>query len=410
MQHDQGLFTYQDYVGAVARHVAVDIEAAAAAIARLAGDPALRQRMGEAGSQTVCQRFDWPVVARLHHQLYAELAELRRGGRGFPEWRICIRCDLIPSAIFCLVCYFLLGSETELRLAMPLPELQHRLNDLTSLDRCYGELHASPADVQRLLEQLHSEGDQPCHLMHLLRAWPDEQHDALRLSLTWLAKLGCIQWSNSLGSAMTQAENPYQQEVFLEDLRQQKDFQQQRIWAEHQQMQLSFLQRRGFTSSSTVLDIGCGPMRLGSALIPLLNDGWYYGQDINPSTIAFGEEVLRESGIPKQASYTLFASDQFEFTPVDRPVQIAFANSVFSHLTLNSILTALLQLQTVLAPSGALYATFFALEPGRSWLEPHPRNKWGHEFETYPPAGSLSLPLFPVAGSGMPGRVSPGSD
>ena len=30
-------------------------------------------------------------------------------------------------------------------------------------------------------------------------------------------------------------------------------------------MQLSFLTRRGLTSSSTVLDLGCGPMRLGSA-------------------------------------------------------------------------------------------------------------------------------------------------
>ena len=63
-QHDHGLLTYQDYVGAVAQHVAVDTEAAAAAIARLAEDPALRQRMGEAGRQTVQQRFDWPVVAR----------------------------------------------------------------------------------------------------------------------------------------------------------------------------------------------------------------------------------------------------------------------------------------------------------------------------------------------------------
>ena len=77
-------------------------------------------------------------------------------------------------------------------------------------------------------------------------------------------------------------------------------------------MQLSFLQRRGLTSSSTILDLGCGPMRLGSALIPLLKEGWYYGQDINPDTIAFGEEVLREAGIPKQAPYTLFASDQFD--------------------------------------------------------------------------------------------------
>ena len=192
---------------------------------------------------------------------------------------------------------------------------------------------------------------------------------------------------------MNQAENPYRHDVFLEDLRHQKNRHQQRIWAEHQQMQLSFLQRRGLTSSSTVLDIGCGPMRLGSALIPLIKSGWYYGQDLNPGTIAFGEEVLREAGIPENAPYTLFASDQFALAPVDRPVQIAFANSVFSHLTLNSIYTALLQLQTVLAPSGALYATFFALDQGRLWLNPHPRNKWGREFDTYPDQDPYHYPL-----------------
>ena len=183
---------------------------------------------------------------------------------------------------------------------------------------------------------------------------------------------------------MTQSENTYRQDVFLGDLRHQNDRRQQRIWAEHQQMQLSFLQRRGLTSSSIVLDIGCGPMRLGSALIPQLKDGWYYGQDINPITINYGEEVLRQAGITVHAPYTLFASDLFDFSLVDRPVQIAFSNSLFSHLTLNSILTALLQLQTVLAPTGVLYATFFALEDRRSWLKPHPRNKWGRLFDTYP--------------------------
>ena len=136
---------------------------------------------------------------------------------------------------------------------------------------------------------------------------------------------------------MTQAENPYRKEVFLEDLRLHKNRQQQRIWAEHQQMQLSFLQRHGLKSSSTVLDIGCGPLRLGSALIPLLDNGWYYGQDINSDTIAFGEEVLRQAGISEKAPYTLFASEQFELNLVDRPVQIAFANSVFmpSHAEFN---------------------------------------------------------------------------
>ena len=93
-------------------------------------------------------------------------------------------------------------------------------------------------------------------------------------------------WVHSLVSrpsnAMTQSENPYRQSVFLEDLRDHKDLDNHRTWAEHQEMQLSFMHRRGLTSSSTVLDLGCGPMRLGSVLIPLLKDGWYYGQDINP--------------------------------------------------------------------------------------------------------------------------------
>jgi SAM-dependent methyltransferase len=195
------------------------------------------------------------------------------------------------------------------------------------------------------------------------------------------------------GCAMTEAENPYRHDVFLEELRDCGNRDEQRIWSEHQQMQLSFLQRHGLQPSSIVLDLGCGPMRLGSALIPLLRDGWYFGQDLNPSTIAFGEEVLREVGITESAPYTLFASDQFNLDVVDKPVQIAFANSLFSHLTLNSILTALLQILQVLAPQGVLYATFFALEPKHRWLSAHPRNKWGREFSTFPHQDPYHYPL-----------------
>lgn len=195
LQHDHGLLTYQNYAGAVAQHVAVDTEAAAAAIARLAENPALRQRMGEAGRRTVQHRFDWPVVARLHHQLYAELAERRRGSHGCSglEGQHPLRgdpfCDFAPFATACI------GPDTELSLAVPLSDLEHQLNNLTSLDRCYSELRASPADLQRLLEQLQKVEAQPCTLACLFSAWPAEKHDALRLSLTWLAKLGCIHWS-----------------------------------------------------------------------------------------------------------------------------------------------------------------------------------------------------------------------
>ena len=59
-RHDHGLLSYQDYVGAVAQHVAVDVEAAAVAIARLADNPSLRQRMGDAGAKQFSSALTGP--------------------------------------------------------------------------------------------------------------------------------------------------------------------------------------------------------------------------------------------------------------------------------------------------------------------------------------------------------------
>ena len=84
-------------------------------------------------------------------------------------------------------------------------------------------------------------------------------------------------------------------------------------------------------------------------------------------------------------------SDQFDLGPVTEG-QIA-CKFIVQPLTLDSIFTALMQLQTVLAPSGVLYATFFALKPGYSWLQPHPRNKWGRQFETYAYKDPYHYPL-----------------
>ena len=183
--------------------------------------------------------------------------------------------------------------------------------------------------------------------------------------------------------AMHQSENDYRDHIFLADLRDKSDRNQLKIWHEHQQMQLKFLMGKGFSSSTNLLDLGCGPMRLGSVLIPKLDSGWYYGQDINPETIAYGREVLHNCGVPVSANYTLFASDNFELAPVDRMIDIAFSNSLFSHLNLNSIYTCLLQLSKRLSPSGVYYSSFFVVPADSSWLDVQARSKWGNEFSTY---------------------------
>jgi len=183
--------------------------------------------------------------------------------------------------------------------------------------------------------------------------------------------------------ASAHQENPYHREVFLGALRDCADLSGERLWVEHQQMQLKFLLRRGLKPSTRLLDLGCGPMRLGAAVIPLLTTGWYLGQDLNPETLAFGEEVLRRAGIAEQANYTLLASERFDLSAVEGPIDLAFSNSLFSHLNLNSILTCLLQLKTVLKPQGVYYSTFFLAGSAAEWLHPLERNKWGRAFDTY---------------------------
>lgn len=179
-------------------------------------------------------------------------------------------------------------------------------------------------------------------------------------------------------------ENFYREDVFLSELRHILDRKKSKIWNAHQQMQLSFLQLRGVKSNTNFLDLGCGPMRLGSVLIPKLVSGWYYGQDINSDTIKFGYDVLNECGIDNNINYTLFSSEFFNLSAVDRLIDIAFSNSLFSHLSINSIYTCLLQLRHVLKPAGVYYATFFDIPVTHSWLDPFARNKWGNKFYTYP--------------------------
>ena len=123
LQHDHGLLTYQDYVGAVAQHVAVDTEAAAVAIARLADDRELRQRMGTAGRNTVKNRFDWPVVAGLYHQLFADLAEQRTAALATTSISVQHPLRADPFRDFAPFATECLGPDTELSLALSLPEL-----------------------------------------------------------------------------------------------------------------------------------------------------------------------------------------------------------------------------------------------------------------------------------------------
>ncbi|MFX4220623.1 MAG: glycosyltransferase family 4 protein [Thalassobaculum sp.] len=72
-----GRLSYDRYIGAASLITAVDIEKAAEAIVRLARNPELRRRMGEAGTARARAVYDWSVIIPQYQALWAELGERR---------------------------------------------------------------------------------------------------------------------------------------------------------------------------------------------------------------------------------------------------------------------------------------------------------------------------------------------
>ena len=77
-----GLDKYDRMIGIASLATAVDVDACADAIARLANDRELRARLGAAGRARARRLYDWRVVVAAYQDLWAELAEIRAGGVG----------------------------------------------------------------------------------------------------------------------------------------------------------------------------------------------------------------------------------------------------------------------------------------------------------------------------------------
>ena len=76
------LDNYDRMIGIASLSTAVDVDACAEAIARLANDRELRARLGAAGRARARRLYDWRVVVAAYQELWAELAELRASGAG----------------------------------------------------------------------------------------------------------------------------------------------------------------------------------------------------------------------------------------------------------------------------------------------------------------------------------------
>jgi SAM-dependent methyltransferase len=130
-------------------------------------------------------------------------------------------------------------------------------------------------------------------------------------------------------------------------------------WDTHGENQLNFLTGQGLKPGDKFLDVGCGSLRAGRHLVDFLEPGNYYGIDANRSLIQAGYDVeLTEEQRARLPVANLRANDRFD-GDFGVAFDMAIAQSVFTHVSLNHIRLCLFRLAKVIRPGGKFYATFF---------------------------------------------------
>jgi cyclopropane fatty-acyl-phospholipid synthase-like methyltransferase len=139
-------------------------------------------------------------------------------------------------------------------------------------------------------------------------------------------------------------------------------------------MTFNLLTTLGLRQHHSLLDIGCGSLRMGRLLIPYLNRGKYFGVEPN--------EWLVDEGIRRELGQSLVEIKRPTFLFTDLPENIAkaetvfnfaVAQSIFSHCGLDLIKAWLSAVSRSLAEDGALVATFLIGEQDAAqsgWIYP----------------------------------------
>jgi SAM-dependent methyltransferase len=137
------------------------------------------------------------------------------------------------------------------------------------------------------------------------------------------------------------------------------------MWDEMGVLQRDFLVGQGLQPQMRFLDVGCGALRAGRFLVPYLDAGNYYGVDIGVDIIRTGYEVELDDTLRERLpTSNLRATDRFD-VDFGVPFDMAIAQSVFTHVSLNHIRLCLHRVAKAMAPGGRFYATFF--EKGRDF-------------------------------------------
>lgn len=150
------------------------------------------------------------------------------------------------------------------------------------------------------------------------------------------------------------------------------------LWDQIGAHQMAYLLSQGLRPDQRFLDIGCGSLRLGSRLIPWMEPGGYFGTDISSVLIEAGRMAeLDDDGRARAPSENFAVNEDFGFEFLPGPVDMAIAQSVFTHLPLNHLRRCLATLAPWMVSGGTLFVTYFECHDGVDLHAPIVQQPWG---------------------------------
>ncbi len=186
-------FDHFTLIAYTAQCTAVDIDACARAIATLAEDAGLRERMGRAGRARAEMHYDWRRIIAQYQSLWADLAHLRRAGPAVGA-RDPRRQTVHPDypdlfSMFARHPTRTLSDRARVRLADP--DARYSLRQIRSLmiNDYANPVMLPAAAIDDLVEQLERG---PLSVAELLGAGDAAQRHRILRSLVWLGKFGVV--------------------------------------------------------------------------------------------------------------------------------------------------------------------------------------------------------------------------
>lgn len=140
-------------------------------------------------------------------------------------------------------------------------------------------------------------------------------------------------------------------------------------WDETGRLQMSLLQEAGLAPYHQVLDIGAGSLRLGCRLVPFLEPGHYWGTDLSGALMRKGREseLSDPARLPEDH---LIEDENFDFPGVPESITQIMAFAVFTHLPMNHLRRALIQVHARFPVLERMFFTVFLAPDAAASLLP----------------------------------------